>query len=55
MQYGYKHNTMYTACPVAMQEDNHICKQIKLVGIASRLVRENYSRDMLLITISFIN
>ena len=55
MHYGYKHNTMYTAFPLAVQEYNRICKQIKLVGIASRLVKEKYSRDMLLITISFIN
>ena len=41
MHYGYKQNTMYIACPLAMQEDNHICKQIKHVGIVSRLVREN--------------
>ena len=31
MHYGYRHNAMYTSFPLDVQEDNHICKQVKHV------------------------
>ena len=41
MHPGYKLNTVYTACLLAMQEDNYSCKQIKQGGMVSQLVKEN--------------
>ena len=51
MYHGYNLEIKIIACILAVQEDNHNCKQIKQVGIDSRLLKENYSRDMLLFTI----
>ena len=41
MYHGYNLEIKITACKLAMQEDNRICKQIKQVGIVSWLVKEN--------------
>ena len=41
MYHGYNLDIKITACILAVQEDNHNCKQIKQVGNVSWLVKEN--------------
>ena len=41
MYHGYNLEIKITAFILAVQEDNHNCKQTKQVGIVSRLVKEN--------------